>query len=319
MPFAKRGKKNVVQYVIGGSIAAVAILAWMTIPLMQKSSLDTSVSYGRHFKGKTSNLRALGFGPEGQAPGSPLSGELIDNPATASGFVGSSLYQSQGGEMAAAGSEDSASASLKQAVSGSRATSPAHSASASTPKAKLTMLPPLSGGGAGSSAKGIKSNRFFGTGSQRPEFAPLEPLDKMGASDKSRGGALLASLQKSKDSSDEAASASGLQAASQGASSAFGASKFDGSELGGEMEELAGGAGLAMGEAAQDLKKSNPQNKHKIIAPEPPEPSMAEDNDEMFKQMLIQMIISNTLGPMFGAIGQMMAAQINPDAPGAKK
>jgi hypothetical protein len=78
------GKKSKnTQYAVGGVIAVVIVFAWLSLPLMQKSSFDTSVPSGNPFKSKAVDLNSLEIPAEGSAPGYALSGMMSDNPATA--------------------------------------------------------------------------------------------------------------------------------------------------------------------------------------------------------------------------------------------
>ena len=124
MKFQTKKNKST-QYVIGGTIAVIILGLWISIPLMTGSSLDSSISSGNPFRSKAGNMSLLGsdISSEGGAPGSPLSGAMIDNPATSGDETASSLFQSGlvGEEPAAvsATADASAAAPLPPGPSGS--------------------------------------------------------------------------------------------------------------------------------------------------------------------------------------------------------
>ena len=53
-------KSKTKQYVIGGAVAVVILCLWVSIPLMQNSSMDTSAASGNFFKTKTADVNSLG-------------------------------------------------------------------------------------------------------------------------------------------------------------------------------------------------------------------------------------------------------------------
>lgn len=317
MPLVNSGKKSAAtRYAAAGGITIIVALAWISLPLMQKSSLDTSVSYSSNFSGRSSNLRTLGLGvaPEGQAPGSPLTGELVNNPASApAGIAPSSLYQSQG-EGVSAGEQPSAAADVRPPEAGA-AKSPARDYSAAAPKAKLTTLPSLSGGGGGSSSAGsVNASRFFGSGNVKAEVSLPSPAEDMKAYEKPAQGAVFSSLQKAESVSAAAAAAPDTLTAKGGASSAFETSKLSNRQLFAEMERISAGGGLKIGQAVKDLKTSDKNlSKKKLQSPMPYMDPFA-NSDAIFKRMLLQTLISAVLGPAFGAVGGLVSQKVFPDS-----
>ena len=90
-----KGKKGkTIQYAIGGVVGFIILVLWFSVPLMDKSAWNTAVPEGNPFSSKSVDLRGLsdGMGYESGAPGGPLSGEMIYNPATSGEDINSSLY-----------------------------------------------------------------------------------------------------------------------------------------------------------------------------------------------------------------------------------
>ncbi|MCX5786775.1 MAG: hypothetical protein NTX59_13925 [Elusimicrobia bacterium] len=310
-------KSKSAQYLVGGIIAILILIAWISLPLMSNSSLDSSAASGNPFKSRVSDIGALGEGipSEGGAPGSPLSGEMTDNPATSGESMASSLFQSGSDTEDAQAADKSASAEAQAPdLSGK------FSASAAAPAprpgaggAKLTPQASITAGNANSMSTGGAHNKFFGNGSAKADIAPAGDLKPVKAPPANKG-VLLAMLGNAADKSQLAAKTNNMDAAKGGATTAFEKSaKADTSDLNTGLENGAASSGLALGQAAQDLKKSDPSlNSNKSKPPEVSKPK--EDNtDEEMKKMILQMIIQATLGSVFGAIGQSMAMAINPD------
>lgn len=298
------GKKSKnTQYAVGGVIAVVIVFAWISLPLMQKSSFDTSVPSGNPFKSKAVDLNSLEIPAEGSAPGYALSGMMSDNPATAGDLADSSLYSSgmselSDGEGAAVGGDSpvSASASASAGVSAPSA----GGGKAAVPK--MGAVGSLGGSSGGSMTAGGSHKKFFGAGNANAELAPsaLQDVKKQIGKDKAPG--LLASLASVEKKSLSSAGMS-VDQSRGGSSSAFVKSAASSNpDLTTEMEEQSAVAGLELGKVDSDLKKNDPSiNNKKFKPPEIPEPKVV-DNDEMYKQMIIQMLISQVLGPMFGAL-----------------
>ena len=301
------GKKSKTkQYVIGGVVALVILCAWISIPLMQNSSMDSSVASGNFFKTRTADVSSLGndIPQEGGAPGYALNGEMLNNPATSGENIASSLFQS--------GPDDETALVEASADDSSRppAPLPGMSASAGAPgpsssgsKGKLSSMPSITAGNSNSMTAGGSHNKFFGSGAAKADIAPAadQAFKNVTASDKRN--ALVAMLQKAEEKSAQAAKAPNAAAAAGGATSAFEkTARADNSSLNTDTENDAASSGLALGAAAQDLKRNDPQmNKKKVSLPEPK--AVKDDKgDEEIKKMLLQMIISSVLGPMFATV-----------------
>ncbi len=302
------GKKSkTAQYAVGGVVAVIVIFFWMMMPLMQKSPFDTSVPTGNPFKSRSVDLNALDIPSEASAPGYALSGAMTDNPATAGDLAESSLFSSgmgelSGGETAEAGVSDGAGAS----ASASADISAPSALPGRTPRPKMSAPGSLSGGNGNSMTAGGVHNKFFGGSNAKADIAPskLPEVKKSALSDKKAAG-LMASLAAAEKKS---AASAGMKVDDSrgGASGAFhGATAASKTHLDEELEHDSAVAGLELGKVDSDLKKNDPAiNNKKFKPPEVPEPTLAEKNDEMYKQMIMQMLISQVLGPMFGALMQ---------------
>ena len=298
-------KNKSTQYVIGGTVAVIILGLWISLPLMSGSSLDSSVSTGNPFRSKVADISLLGsdISSEGGAPGSPLSGDMINNPATSGEEIASSLFESGPGS-------DEPAVAVSADASAAPAASPMASAGApaapSGPRGRLSAAASITAGNSSSMSSGGKHDKFFGTGNQKSEFAPAAPADlkKMAATDK-KNSPLLAMLGNTADKSVLAAkTGSSMDAAKGGSASAFAnTAKASGSDLNNGFENLTAQAGLQMGQTAQDLKKNDPSlNKSKIVPPATPE--KVEDKDDEMKQqlkmMIIQMVLKMALGAVLG-------------------
>jgi len=308
-------KPKSTQYIVGGIVAVIILIAWISLPLMSSSSLDSSVSAGNPFKSKVSDIGSLmgDIPSEGGAPGSPLSGEMTDNPATSGESLISSLFQSgYGDEETAAGASASAGVSVPGMPNKYSASAPAPSLGALG--AKLVPQASITGGNANSMSTGGPHNKFFGRSSAKTDIAPAPDLNANIGRDAGKKNELVAMLGNAADKSRLAAKTGNMDAAKGGAASAFEKSaKANTSDLTTDLENSSVASGLGMGQAAQDLKKNDPSlSSHKIRLPEP-KVAKADTSDEEMKKMIMQMIIQATLGQMFGAMGQMMAMAINPN------
>ncbi len=301
---AKKSKSK--QYVIGGTVAVIILGLWISLPLMNGSSLDSSSSSANPYGSRAANLSLLGseFSAEGGAPGSPMSGAMIDNPATSGSDIASSLFQSGPGEETPAEAAADASAAAPAAPGSGSGSASAGAPSASGPKGKLTAAASITGGNANSMSSGGKHDKFFGSGNQKADFAPAAPADlkKMAGQDKRSG--LVAMLGNSAEKSGLAAKSGNMDGAKGGASSAFAntAKGTGGADLNSDIESKSVGAGLQMGQTAQDLKKSDPSlSKTKITPPSKPE-DVTDKNEEMrnqIKMMVIKMVLQMALGAVF--------------------
>jgi len=304
------------QYLLGGIIAIIILIAWISLPLMSNSSLDSSASSGNPFKSRVSDIGALGEGipSEGGAPGSPLSGEMIDNPATSGESLASSLFQSGSDGDDALSAETGAPADIPAPDMTGKFSASASAPSPGAGGAKLAPQASITGGNSSSMSTGGAHNKFFGNGNRKSDFAPAGDLKLGKAPDAANKSALVAMLSNAADKSQLAAKTGSIDAAKGGAASAFEKSaKAGGSDLNTGLEDGAAASGLSLGQAAQDLKKNDPNlSSHKVQMPEPTAVK-TDDSDAEMKKMIMQMIIQATLGSMFGAMGQMMATAINPN------
>lgn len=299
-------KSKPTQYVIGGTVAVIILGLWISLPLMNGTSADSSVSSGNPFKSKVADISSLGsdISSEAGAPGSPLNGEMINNPATSGEEMASSLFQSGPSEEEA----PAAAAAVDQAPAASgpgAGPSASGAAPSSAPHGKLAASASITAGNSNSMTAGGVHNKFFGSGNQKADFAPASigpDMKKLSPADKK--SALVAMLGSSADKSADAAKTGNMDAAKGGAAAAFGnTAKGDTSDLNSNLEAQSLESGLQMGQTAQDLKKSDPGlNKHKVTLPEP---KVAKDDDataEMKKQ-IIQMIIQALLKVALGSMG----------------
>lgn len=298
------------QYVVGGTVAIIILGVWISLPLMNNSSMSASVGAGNPFKSKVSDISSLGsdVSAEGSAPGAALSGEMINNPATSGEEILSSLFQS--GPEDGAGAADSASASADVGAApgpaGSSAAPYAPSAGGgSGPGGKLNAVASLGGSGGGSMTAGGTHGKFFGSGNQKADFAPAVGADlKKIASGPDKKGAVTAMLNNTQAQSKLAASAGALGDARGGAAAAFGGSSKGGAtaSLDSAAQQGAGAVGLEDGQATGNLKRNDPSlNKSKVTPPAVTPAKEVKDPNEEMKKMIIQLIIKAAMGMAFGA------------------
>jgi hypothetical protein len=315
MKFQNKKNKST-QYAIGGTVAVIMLALWIGLPLMSGSSLDSSVSAGNPFRSKVADIGMLGsdISSEAGAPGSPLSGEMINNPATSGENIASSLFQSGPLE------EETAAAAATADASASAPAAPSPSGSAGAPSAgaprggKVSPINSLTGGNSNTMTTGGMHNKFFGSGSQKSEFAPTTKAD-LKAPTVDKKSSLVAMLGDSSQKSLAAAKTGNMDQAKGGAASAFGSSAKgpSGENLDGSMEQSAALSGLQMGQTAQDLKKNDPSlNKNKITPPSKPEDA-TDENEEMkqqIKMMIIKMVLQMALGAVFGPVAGAAAGAV---------
>ncbi|MCX5790856.1 MAG: hypothetical protein NTY45_01365 [Elusimicrobia bacterium] len=297
-------KKKASQYVIGGTVAVIILGLWISLPLMNGTSSSSS-DVGNPFRSKVSDISTLGadIPQEGSAPGSPLSGEMTNNPATSGEQMASSLFQS-GPEADAPAASASADAGAPAPSAGPvPASGPGAASPSGGPGGKLAAVASISGSNSGSMTAGNTHSKFFGSGNQEAKFAaPLGNELKKAALTAPEKKDVSAMLNNAVAQSKQAAKAPNMDASRGDATTAFGSSSkgASSSDLNGKSEESSAVSGLAMGEAAADLKKSDPSLSHnKVTPPSPPavDTSMSE-NDQM-KKMIMQMILQSVLGMAF--------------------
>jgi len=301
MKFQPKKNKST-QYVIGGTVAVIILGIWVSIPLMSGSSLDSSISAGNPFRSKVADIGLLGsdIASEAGAPGSPLSGEMINNPATSGEDIASSLFQSGPGveEPAAVTAEASVSADAPAPSASGAAPAPAG------PRGKLAAAPSITGGNSNSMTAGGIHNKFFGTGNNKAELASVSAADLGKSPSAEKRNTLVALLGSSADKSQSALkTGADLGAAKGGAAQAFAnTSKTASTDLNSGLEQQTALSGLQMGQTAQDLKKNDPSiSKTKVTPPSKPEDA-TDESEEMknqIKMMVIQMVLKMALGAVF--------------------
>ncbi len=305
MKFQNNRKSKAKQYVIGGTVSVIMLALWISLPLMSGSSLDSSVSAGNPFSSRVADISLLGsdIAPEAGAPGSPLSGEMIYNPATSGEDIASSLFQSgiSDGEAAASSASAGVQAPLPGGPGSASAGTPAPSAAG--PHGRLHAAASITGGNSNSMTTGSMHGKFFGSGNQKSDFAPVDKADLKKPTVADKRNSLVAMLGNSANKSELAAKTGKMDAARGGASSAFGgAAAAKGMDLNDNLEQAQTEGGLNMGQAASDLKKNDPSlNKTKVTPPAPPKDitDESEETKKQIKMMVIQMVLKVALGIAF--------------------
>ncbi len=300
-------KNKSAQYVVGATVAIIILGAWISLPLMNSSSMSSSAA-GNPFSSRVSDISSLGsdISQEGGAPGSALSGEMINNPATSGEEILSSLFQSGPSPEDAAQPSASADVGPAPAPGGAEVSGPGGgSAPAGRPGGKLAAVASLSGSNSNSMTAGSNHGKFFGSGNQKSDFAPAVAADlKKSASGPDTKKSVASILNSTLEQSKLAARTGNLADARGGASSAFGGTAKAASSdlLKGSAEESSAVSGLALGEATDNLKKNDPTlNKSKVTPPAPTPPKSVKDPNEEMKQMIIKMFLQAALGCVFGA------------------
>ncbi len=312
---AKKPKKT--QYIVGSVVAFLILFMWVSLPLMNKTGSSSSPIYGGSFSKKSADLSLLADGAGADAPGAPLSGELIDNPATALDMAASSLFSS--GDSSETVQDESAAGAANSTADGNVPVPDANPGSnyGSVPKGKLSVLPSLTAGNSNTNTVGGTHNKFFGQENAKADFKPSDLSDIKPKSEK--GQALLASLKNAQEQSVKAANSPNLNDARNSASQAFGASvKADDSKLVTEAEQKFAEAGTQLGKVDTSMKKNDPSlTKKEIKLPEPKEMEV-DNSDEEMKKMLMQMIIQATVGAVFSGIGGAISGAITGSLGGKK-
>lgn len=306
---AKRSKTK--QYVIGGAVSVVILCAWISIPLMQSSSMDSSVAPANFFKTRVADVGSLGndIPQEGGAPGYALNGEMLNNPVTSGENIASSLFQSGMDEETAPAETPAAdSAGSQPPVSNTSASAGAPDPSFSGSRGKLTPVSSIAGGNSNSMTAGAAHNKFFGSGAAKTDFAPVSDQGFKNAAADDKRGTLTAMLQKTAEKSAQAARSSDLASAASGATSAFEKIvKANTSSLNNDAAQSAASSGLSLGAAAQDLKRNDPQINKKNVTLPTPKPLITDDEraKQMLIQIVMQLVMSSLMGPMFGTMAGM--------------
>jgi hypothetical protein len=310
-------KKKKTQYIIASIIAILILCLWVTLPVLDSGmGKGGSSSYG--MQKKSADLALLDSAGV-DAPGQPLNGSMIDNPATSLDLTASSLFKMPGqdGEAASdiasseSSSVDSDSEKIDSDVSAPNV--PVPSADKGFTKGKLSRLPSLSSGGGSSLTVGGNHSKFFGQENVKADLVPLNTNSNDIKSTKNN--VALSALKHAEQGSFMAANAKNADAAKSSATSAFEKTKkTDESFLNSKEEKEYSKSGVEFSNAVSDLKKSDPSlSKKKIALPQPvKDEDESKQMEEQIKQMLLQMIIQATVGQVFGAIGQMMSMQMCP-------
>ncbi|MBI4057375.1 MAG: hypothetical protein HY399_07525 [Elusimicrobia bacterium] len=306
-------KNDLSRYAWIGILVVIAMVGWMSLPLLQKSSTDSSVAVPHRSKSRAVNLNTLGLSPEVGAPGSPLTGEMIDNPATAPDGSSSALYSGKKEGIYFSeedlNSEKSASSNASATASGTTGSKAPSYMDVSNPvsRPKLSAMPSLSGGGAGTTAMGkIGGNTpFFGKGAGEAAIDPKSLFAaNMGkpALDTGRS-ATMSNLISSERASQQAVMTPG-DAAKSGATRGFEATKQDPALQKTGQQNFIGPAGLSYDGTVADLKKNDSSlSKKKIIPPPLPDPNANKDSNN-WGLAILQMLAQAFLTHIFkGATG----------------
>lgn len=304
---ARKPKK--MQYVIGSLVSFLILLMWVSLPVMNKTGSSSSPVYSGSFSKKSADLSLLADDAGADATGVPLSGELIDNPATTLDMAASSLFSS--GDSSELPQESSEAKAINSTADGNVPTPNASIGSnyGSVPKGKLNVLPPLTAGNSNTNTVGTTHNKFFGQENTKADFKPSDLGDIKPKSERAR--MLLYSLKNAEQQSVKAANSANLNDARNSASQAFGASvKADDSKLVTKTEEEFTQAGVQLGKVDTSMKKNDPSlTKKEIKLPEPKEMEV-DNSDEEIKRMLMQMLIQATVGAVFSGIGGAISGAI---------
>lgn len=307
-------KKKKTQYIIASVISIIILSMWLTIPLMNKSSWDSTVSNPYGMSKKSADLSLMdsaGF----DAPGQPLTGALIDNPATTLDLEASSLFKMPDSDI----KYEEESSQDEDSIQNTKYTQTAHpnvgGIGVSNPPSKLNKLPSLSGGNANTMTVGTTHNRFFGQNTAKAELIPAMQENSKDIKSTKRNFALEA-LKSAEKNSVASINAKSADAARTGALNAFEKSqKVDELYLSGKDEKDFKVSGLEIAKAETELKRNDPSvSKKKISIPQPKkDEDESKKMEEQIKQMLLQAIIQGIVGQVFGAIGQVMAMQMCPE------
>ena len=311
-------KKKKTQYIIAGIISIIILMLWITLPLTNKSVWDSSVSNPYGMTKKSADLSLMDSAGI-DAPGAPLTGELIDNPATTLDLEASSLFKMPESESIYEESKDANKTQGGLADALPNPPSPNPSKSDGFVKSKLNKLSSLAGGNSGSMTVGTTHNKFFGQDVAKADLVGIDD-NKFKSSSDGKNVAFMA-LKYVEDQSVKAKDAKDTEQSRGSATSAFEKTKqVDTSYLNSKEEKEASASGLELSKAEMDFKRNDPSISHKKITL--PTPKEDEDEskkmEEEIKKMLLQMIIQATVGQVFGVIGQMMAMNMCPQCYGQR-
>lgn len=305
------GKKKKMQYIIASIVFVVILFIWITIPLLNESSWDSKVSYGIPSKSASS---ALFDGVGVNAPGEPLTGALINNPATNPDGEASRLFSMPESDIEYEEKQTAQEPQVDRNVTPPAVSNPNSSVAQNIPK--LSKMPSLGGSNNGTMTLGSKHRSFFGGGGDaKADLVPLDKTLKSGDNEKRKNYALMA-LQNAEKKSVAAAKSNDMDKAKGMAASAFEKTKkFDEDILNTDTEKQSANSGIELSNIQEQFRKNDPAlSSKKITLPTPKEDE--DENKKMeqqIKMMIIQMILQATLGSVFGAIGNMISMNMCPE------
>jgi hypothetical protein len=321
------GKKKAnkpVQYAIGGVVALVMLVLWITSPSRGSSFSTAVIAAGNPFSSRVSDVSALSsagddtFKSETQKMaeemGSHDGGNNLLGSLFSSGFEEEKMEFLDGGSEAAAAPSADDGGSASDSYS-SPSASPASGGSVSDgARAKLSALNSSlggSGGGSTSTSGGGNHNKFFGSGNPKTTVNKIDigTQPKKNAPLSAPGKQGLTSLQTANRYASDALKTNNLGSASATNSLAFdgGTKKATTDFLDTGTESASGAASLGLGQAITDLKTNDPKlNTNKVTPPSKPKDASKESDD--WKKELIKSLISGVVGPVLqtavkGAMG----------------
>jgi len=168
-------KKKKAQYIVSGIIALIILILWITIPLSDKSKWDVAVSNPYGMSKKSADLSLLDSSGV-DAPGFPLTGALIDNPATKMDLEASSLFKMPENEEIYEEKSENNSNENNAGSSSDLLPNPPNVNSTNTGdyvKGKLNKLPSIAGGNSQTMTFGGVHNKFFGQETAKVDLVPL--------------------------------------------------------------------------------------------------------------------------------------------------
>lgn len=306
----KRKSNKPLQYAIGGVVALVILVLWITSPGRSSAFSAAAVAAGNPFSSRVTDLSALSTGDDRIKTETERMAEEMGSHEGENGIL-STLFQSGVEEEAAPTDNGTVLATTDvptDVPAAADADIPSASASSSVSpsiKAKLSSSGGASGvsGGGGSSSSSSSHNKMFGSGSVQ---ASTKKIDVNTGSVKTNSltakstGKALASLKKAEALSIEAKNTPNLAKAAS-----FSSQAFDGGVKKENVEMLAGegkaveAANLDFGKAVTDLKSYDPSknSKNKVVPP-PSKAKDAKNEDDEMKKFLIQMFFQYAIGPV---------------------
>ena len=309
----KRKSNKPLQYAIGGVVALVILVLWITSPGRSSAFSAAAVAAGNPFSSRVTDLSALSTGDDHIKTETERMAEEMGSHEGENGIL-STLFQSGVEEEAAPTDSGTALASTDvptDVPAAADADIPSASASSSVSagtKAKLNFSGRSAvGSGGGSSSSSSSHNKMFGSGSVQASTKKIDvntgAVNTKSLTAKAPGKA-LASLKKAEALSIEAKNTPNLAKAAS-----FSSQAFDGGVKKENVEMLAGegkaveAANLDFGKAVTDLKSYDPSknSKNKVVPP-PSKAKDAKDEDDEMKKFLLQMLFQNVIGPVMQGV-----------------